>query len=704
MAYKAWTAIDSGREGLWEPDIWLGVIKIVSKHQGEGVYDENAPIYAELQTQFPSETWKAYDNAGGKRVFRPLFRDYPKPWTVTDTVSLEGQEFRLTELGQKLVNNEISSSKVFERLTTSWREEDDRPFQVLATAMLEYGEPLSFDDVYRGIMLGYRPGDDIQQSINRARKSTSAIEKTPERRLKLLLRILKNVGAIQETRSKSWIIWDIDILRRLANVGERAPAPQKNLVGFTDSLHHDLADAGMHINLSLLERVTASLLAKRFLILTGLSGSGKTKIAEAFSAWLCGEAAETDPLVIGSKIEADRVSYRVTASDQHSVEFLNDGMGETGKLVSLPRALIREWCDSIERTGATRETSPRELREAVASTTRYSAQLNSFETHLKAAAFAILEKKKPTTSTGQYRLVPVGADWTSNEHILGYQDALQAEVYRKPPSGVLDLIIAASKNPNSPYFLILDEMNLSHVERYFADFLSALESGNEVSLHAVDKPLSAYPGDPFPVPTQITVPPNLFIIGTVNIDETTYMFSPKVLDRANVIEFRMSHGEMLEFLSKPAAVRIRELAGKGSGYAREFVAAATTDRATVADLSEEVWIKHSIKENYNDALAALFVRLSEIGAEFGFRTAHEISRYFYYHRLLVGDSWDAHVALDAQVLQKLLPKLHGSERKLGPVLEQLEKFCSENGLVGSVEKIQRMRKRLRDGFTSFAEA
>lgn len=704
MAYKAWTAIDSGREGLWEPDIWLGVIKIVGKHQGAGVYDENAPIYADLEAQFPSESWKAYDNANGSPTFRPLFRDYPKPWTVTDTVSLEGQEFHLTDLGKKLVSNKISPSKVFERLTTSWREEGDRPFQVIARAMLEYGEPLSFDEIYKGIMLGYRPGDDIQQSIERARKSASAVEDTPKRRLKLLLKILKNVGAVQETKSKSWIIWDVDILRRLANVDVSDPVQQKSLVGFTTALHHDLADAGMHITSSLLERVSASLLAKRFLILTGLSGSGKTKIAEAFSAWLCGEAAEPDPLSIGARIEADRVSYRVTASDRDSVEFMNDGLGETGKLVSLPRALIKEWCDSIERTGATRETSPRGIREAVASTSRYSAQLNSFETHLKAAAFAILESRETTTSSGRYRLVPVGADWTSNEHILGYQDALQAEVYRKPPSGVLDLIIEASKNQNLPYFLILDEMNLSHVERYFADFLSALESGNDISLHAADKPLSAYPGDSLPVPTQITVPPNLFIIGTVNIDETTYMFSPKVLDRANVIEFRMSHDEIVGFLSKPAAVRIHDLAGKGSGYAKEFVSAATAERATVAELSEEIWIKHSIKENYNDALAALFTRLTDIGAEFGYRTAHEIGRYFYFHRLLVGDGWDAHAALDAQVLQKLLPKLHGSERKLGPVLEQLETFCIEKGLVGSVEKIQRMRKRLRDGFTSFAEA
>ena len=72
-------------------------------------------------------------------------------------------------------------------------------------------------------------------------------------------------------------------------------------------------------------------------------------------------------------------------------------------------------------------------------------------------------------------------------------------------------------------------MNLSHVERYFADFLSAMESNEPVPLHNNDLIED--------IPNQITIPENLFVIGTVNIDETTYMFSPKVLDRANTIEF-----------------------------------------------------------------------------------------------------------------------------------------------------------------------
>ena len=86
-------------------------------------------------------------------------------------------------------------------------------------------------------------------------------------------------------------------------------------------------------------------------------------------------------------------------------------------------------------------------------------------------------------SDKQIEMIAVGADWTSNENLLGYPDALNAGHYRKPDNGALDLILRAKDDETNPYFLILDEMNLSHVERYFADFLSAMESGEAINLH-----------------------------------------------------------------------------------------------------------------------------------------------------------------------------------------------------------------------------
>ena len=189
----------------------------------------------------------------------------------------------------------------------------------------------------------------------------------------------------------------------------------------SENFYQSCKDSGLKYKRELITRYIASLATKPFVLLSGLSGSGKTKLAQAFAQWIC-------------------------------------------------------------------------------------------------------------ESEEQYTLIPVGADWTNREPLLGYPNALKDNEYVKPDNDALHLLLNAKKDETRPYFLILDEMNLSHVERYFADFLSTMESKNTIPLHKIDNEINN-------IPKTIKLPPNLFIVGTVNIDETTYMFSPKVLDRANTIEF-----------------------------------------------------------------------------------------------------------------------------------------------------------------------
>ena len=237
-------------------------------------------------------------------------------------------------------------------------------------------------------------------------------------------------------------------------------------------------------------------------------------------------------------------------------------------------------------------------------------------------------------------------------------------------------------------------MNLSHVERYFADILSAIESRQEIALHASAESLKSSEHDTLLVPSKISLPNNLFIIGTVNVDETTYMFSPKVLDRANVIEFRATAEDIAAFLDAPSAVNMELLEHKGAAFGAVFVAEAAA----------EVQLKSATAAELKARLAEVFAALAPIGAEFGFRTAYEITRFTHFHDKLTGAGWQFNDALDAQVLQKLMPKLHGSQRRLGPVLTALEAFCTTHQCNASLEKIKRMQERLKDGFTSFAEA
>lgn len=469
-----------------------------------------------------------------------------------------------------------------------------------------------------------------------------------------------------------------------------------------DNCLESYAIANFRCEKEFVTRLVAALLAKRFVILTGLAGSGKTKGAQAFAHWMTSNNITTsDPFVPGAKIPSANITYIVKAADHLAVEFWNDPDESKAIKVVLPRILIQEWVDYINANQIGADVQARQIREAVNKTTRYSSQLNSFETVFKAAAFASLNAPLATTACRCYEMVSVGADWTNNEHVLGYPDGLDKTRYVR--TKILDLILRAHDTPELPHFLILDEMNLSHVERYFSDFLSAIESDEPLSLHT-DKNDDGSPAIRDGVPGEITIPQNLFIIGTVNVDETTYMFSPKVLDRANVIEFRATADEIAGFLKSPAPIDMDALAGKGTGYGRAFVNAAISE-VSLINLPPEICDGASRGAELQQRLTELFVELAPIGAEFGFRTAFEISRFFFHHAVLTGPGWQFKDAMDAQVVQKLMPKLHGSDRKLRPTLAKLKLFCETHDLKLSLAKTERMLERLsQDGFTSFAEA
>jgi GTPase subunit of restriction endonuclease len=384
---------------------------------------------------------------------------------------------------------------------------------------------------------------------------------------------------------------------------------RKNLEFKIEKSWQALQAAQLRIEYDFLKRFVASLLTKPFVIFTGLSGSGKTKLAQAFARWICAE-----------------------------------------------------------------------------------------------------EK--------QCKIIPVGADWTNREPLLGFPNALEIGKYVKPDNGVIDLILEASRteNANKPYFLILDEMNLSHVERYFADFLSVMESGEAIPLHADGPEWKTTDGNwKEGIPDKITVPMNLFIIGTVNIDETTYMFSPKVLDRAGVIEFRITEEEMQKYLTNPAKPDLESIKGAGGEMAADFLKKALQD-----------YTDFNNQEKITECLNKFFSELKKVGAEYGYRSASEIFRFA---AILPTVSKDITIdeIIDAAVIQKLLPKLHGSRRKLEPVLKILAGLCLHNAtkideiikeekksdykrdirvrLPLSFEKIVRMYNRaIHDGFTSFAEA
>jgi len=284
-----------------------------------------------------------------------------------------------------------------------------------------------------------------------------------------------------------------------------------------------------------------------------------------------------------------------------------------------------------------------------------------------------------------HELVAVGADWTDNRNVVGFVNYLRISGDGKTPiyqsTHLLDLLMRARGAGSKPFFLILDEMNLSHVERYFADFLSAMESkAAELDLHSEggdEEELPVEPGGEGVVPRKLSIPSNVFVIGTVNVDETTYMFSPKVLDRANVIEFRMPDGAVKSFLSAGKSGSL-EIEYAGNGVAERFLSLSKQARA---DQLPDPGDGASTKE-LPEALDGAFAIMRDARLEFGFRTINEIRRYVRVDFALTQDKsqWKWKDAFDAQLLQKILPKLSGSRRRLEDLLVRLAVFC-ESGKV-----------------------
>ena len=261
-----------------------------------------------------------------------------------------------------------------------------------------------------------------------------------------------------------------------------------------------------------------------------------------------------------------------------------------------------------------------------------------------------------------YKIVPVGANWTENRHVLGFYNVITEE-YNETPS--YSLIKAAKNDIGSPYFLILDEMNLSHVERYFADFLSAIESGQPIPLYSNDD--ENY---------ELDIPDNLLIVGTVNVDETTYMFSPKVLDRANTIEFPTMAAK--EYMNSD----FKEFDFKNINYLMNPLEDLDVRNMNVYDLKDIFMFINCSRGNLWDVLSNeldLFQSiLKKINFDFGFRVINEILRFMfvswrYEDSPQNWENWERY--FDAQVKQKILPKLHGSQKAIGQTINELFNAC-----------------------------
>ncbi|GMR64712.1 MrcB family domain-containing protein [Bacillus sp. MN7755] len=296
-----------------------------------------------------------------------------------------------------------------------------------------------------------------------------------------------------------------------------------------------------------------------------------------------------------------------------------------------------------------------------------------------------------TEENGQFTLIPVRPDWSDSSDLLGYVN-LQGEFQERPLIKVLE---NADANPNRPYFVVLDEMNLARVEYYFSDFLSVIESRKWKDGKIVTSPVL-----PESITNKhITIPSNVYIIGTVNMDETTHPLSKKVLDRANTIEFNTVNLDYFNFLMD----------------VEEKEAEIASNRSLE---TEYLHLKECFKENedlvrnISNILIAINKILESVGAQVGYRIRDEICFYMAYNEQGKLLSFDE--ALDYQIYQKILPRLAGSDGRTEEVLKQLYVLCANEEYDSgnndasyakyprSANKLSHMLRRFEyDGFTSF---
>ncbi|NGZ74966.1 McrB family protein [Saccharibacillus alkalitolerans] len=288
-----------------------------------------------------------------------------------------------------------------------------------------------------------------------------------------------------------------------------------------------------------------------------------------------------------------------------------------------------------------------------------------------------------STDNGQFALIPVRPDWSDPADLIGYRDLSGA--FKPGPLTLALKEAARPENADKPYFIVLDEMNLARVEHYFSDVLSLMETRRRT----VREPEEDGNGDrgvrngppPGEIATQPLLPEsalereedrraygnlsisgNVYVIGTVNMDETTYPFSKKVLDRAGTIEF--NHIDLMQL------PRLRAEAEPEAGT-------LTADRHLLGgdylQLVDAMRDYAKLIERTSEELAQINGMLEEIQAHVGFRVRDAVCFYLIYNERF-GLMTRAE-AFDNQLMQKILPRIQGSRFSVKRVLLDLLRHC-----------------------------
>jgi 5-methylcytosine-specific restriction protein B len=265
-----------------------------------------------------------------------------------------------------------------------------------------------------------------------------------------------------------------------------------------------------------------------------------------------------------------------------------------------------------------------------------------------------------TSENGQFTLIPVRPEWSDPSDLLGYKDLNQT--FR--PGPLTEVLTEAAKptNQHKPYFICLDEMNLARVEHYFSDILSVLETqvrrGDRIVTDPLIRASALIREEDQQRYGNLYLPDNVYLIGTVNMDETTHPFSKKVLDRANTIEF--NYINLDQFPSSQVTSGGTEPVATPNAFLR-------SDYLQLVDVYHGEY--KELIEQTTEKLVQVNDILETIHSHVGFRIRDAICFYLIYNQQAQLLTQEA--AFDLQLLQKILPRIQGSNASVRRVLLQL---------------------------------
>ncbi len=456
-----------------------------------------------------------------------------------------------------------------------------------------------------------------------------------------------------------------------------------------------LSSQGLHFTPLQIATYYTALQTKGFAILSGISGTGKTKLAQHF-AELLPQPASPEPAVRDSiatftvglsmlkwnqfvipqsmtrlfnplppnKKYQVKVHFEGGAALCTVSQFAGDGYPGMKFILSGP---VREWFHETLALGDPFTLDP-----------QLDDEQNLTGFHISKGSEHPEEFQQGDNHGSNLLFVPVRPDWRDSKSLLGYYNPLTSTYEWTDFLRFLQRAERSYKDGDGfAWFVILDEMNLAHVEYYFADLLSVLESGRyedgEMAGLSREPLRFSFPEDAegdLP-PRELRLPPNLYVVGTVNVDETTHAFSPKVLDRAFTLEFTD-----VDFAAYPPQLN-GDATAHDADTARQLLTAFTqdgtferVDKGTIAAFVAD-------QPEVRDRLQSLNNLLKSHDMHFGYRVFDEIVTFLSaaeQNEMFAHEEGDD-PALDAAVLMKVLPKFHGSRGKLEAPLRAVLAWC-----------------------------